>query len=212
MEMGGVFAMPGIRGGGEYGPAWHEAGIKTRKQNVFDDFIAAAEWLIEKKITRPGKLAIQGSSNGGLLVGAVMTQRPELFAACLPDAGVLDMIRYARFTCGRLWTVEYGSVENPEEFRALRAYSPYHNVKKGTRYPATLVTTSDSDERVSPLHSYKFTAALQHAQGGAGPVLLRVERHGGHSSGASMGKTMEELADRFAFLVKNLGMKLPEEK
>ncbi|MHC4601050.1 MAG: prolyl oligopeptidase family serine peptidase [Planctomycetota bacterium] len=212
MEMGGVFAMPNIRGGGEYGRAWHEAGIKTKKQNVFDDFIAAAEWLIESKITRPDKLAIQGSSNGGLLVGAVMTQRPELFGACLPDASVLDMIRYARFTCGRLWAVEYGSVENAEEFRALLAYSPYHNLKKGTRYPPTLITTSDSDERVAPLHSYKFAAALQHAQGGPGPLLLRVERHGGHSSATSAGKTMEELADQFAFLVKNLSMKLPEEK
>ena len=163
--MGGVYAQPNLRGGGEYGEAWHKAGTKLQKQNVFDDFIAAAEWLIANKYTRPDQLAIQGGSNGGLLVGAVMTQRPELFGACLPAVGVMDMLRFHKFTEGRDWVDDYGSSDNPEEFKALLAYSPYHNIKPGTCYPATLVTTADTDDRVVPGHSFKFAAALQHGPG-----------------------------------------------
>jgi prolyl oligopeptidase len=208
MEWGGVFAMPNLRGGSEFGSHWHEAGLKTKRQTVFDDFIAAARWLIDKKYTNPSKLAVKGSSNGGLLVGAVMTQRPDLFGACLVDAGVLDMLRFHLFTAGKLWTVEYGSVEREEEFRALHAYSPYHNIKPEGVYPPTLITAADTDERVVPLHSYKFAAALQHAQGGAGPILLRVERKGAHGASGFATKTMGEIADQYAFLVRNLGMEL----
>ena len=160
MEMGGVYAQPNLRGGGEYGEAWHQAGTKLQKQNVFDDFIAAAEWLIAQHYTRPDKLAIQGGSNGGLLVGAVMTQRPDLFGACLPAVGVMDMLRFQKFTEGRTWVDDYGSSDNPDEFKALLAYSPYHNIKPGTCYPATLITTADTDDRVVPGHSFKFAAAL----------------------------------------------------
>ena len=205
MEMGGVYAQPNLRGGGEYGEAWHQGGTKLKKQNVFDDFIAAAEWLVARKYTRPDKLAIQGGSNGGLLVGAVMMQRPELFGACLPAVGVMDMLRFNQFTEGRLWVDDYGSPEDPEQFKALLAYSPYHNIKPGTCYPATLVTTADTDDRVVPGHSFKFTAALQRAQACSAPVLIRVSTRAGHGVGKPVRKRIEEIADDWAFLRKNLG-------
>jgi prolyl oligopeptidase len=210
LEMGGVYAQPNLRGGGEYGQEWHKAGTKLHKQNVFDDFIAAAEYLIDKKYTRPDKLAIRGGSNGGLLVGAVMTQRPDLFGACLPAVGVMDMLRFQKFTAGRYWVDDYGSSDNPEEFKALYAYSPYHNIKKGTKYPATLVMTADTDDRVVPGHSFKFLAALQYAQAGDAPILGRIETRAGHGAGKPTTKIIEEYADEWAFLVKNLHMKLPE--
>jgi prolyl oligopeptidase len=209
MEMGGVYAVPNLRGGGEYGKPWHEAGRLLKKQNVFDDFIAAAEWLIANRYTRPQKLAIQGGSNGGLLVGAVMTQRPELFGACLPAVGVMDMLRFHKFTEGRLWVDDYGSPDNPEQFKVLRAYSPYHNIKPGTKYPATLISTADTDDRVIPGHSFKFAAALQAAQAGDAPVLIRITTRAGHGAGKPTAKRIEEIADDWAFLVKNLNMKLP---
>lgn len=209
MEMGGVFAMPNLRGGGEYGEAWHKAGTKLSKQNVFDDFISAAEWLIEHKYTNTEKLAIQGGSNGGLLVGAVMTQRPELFQAALPAVGVMDMLRFHRFTAGRFWVDDYGSSENPAEFAALYAYSPYHNLKPQTNYPATLVTTADTDDRVVPGHSFKFAAQLQQCHSGESPVLIRIETRAGHGAGKPTSKVIEEAADLWAFLVKNLNMQLP---
>jgi prolyl oligopeptidase len=204
LERGGIYALPLLRGGGEYGEAWHQAGMKEKKQTVFDDFIGAAEWLIAQRYTRPGRLAIQGASNGGLLVGAALVQRPELFAAALPHAGVLDMLRFQRFTVGRLWVHEYGSVDVPEEFQALRAYSPYHNVGEGKAYPATLVDTADTDDRVVPAHSFKFAAALQRAQAGDRPILLRVETRAGHGSGIPRAKEIELAADRLAFLVENV--------
>ena len=207
MEMGGVYAVANLRGGGEYGEPWHKAGTKLKKQNVFDDFIAAAEWLVASKYTRPARLAIQGGSNGGLLIGAVMTQRPDLFGACLPAVGVMDMLRFQKFTEGREWVDDYGSSDNPEEFRALLAYSPYHNIKPGTCYPATLVTTADTDDRVVPGHSFKFAAALQHAQSCDHPVLIRISTRAGHGAGKPTMKRIEETADDWAFLVKNLGMK-----
>ena len=208
MEMGGVLAIANLRGGGEYGEAWHKAGTKLQKQNVFADFIAAAQWLIEKKYTQPSKLAIQGRSNGGLLVGAVMTQRPELFGAVLAGVGVMDMLRFHKFTAGRYWTDDYGSSDNPEEFKALYAYSPYHNLDKGASYPATLVTTADTDDRVVPGHSFKFISQLQYAQAGKAPVLARIETRAGHGAGKPTSKLIEETADEWAFLVRNLGMKL----
>ncbi|MFQ3580576.1 S9 family peptidase [Chloracidobacterium validum] len=204
LEMGGVLAIPNLRGGGEYGEAWHQAGTKLNKQNVFDDFIAAAEWLIREKYTSPAKLAIQGGSNGGLLVGACMTQRPELFGAALPAVGVMDMLRFNKFTIGWAWESDYGSPQNPEEFKALYAYSPLHNLKPGTRYPATLVTTADHDDRVVPAHSFKFAAALQAAHKGDAPVLIRIETKAGHGAGKPTAKLIEEAADIWAFLVKTL--------
>jgi prolyl oligopeptidase len=209
MEMGGVFALANLRGGGEYGQEWHKAGTKRKKQNVFDDFIAAAQWLIDNKYTSTRRLAIEGRSNGGLLVGAVMTQRPDLFGACLPGVGVMDMLRFHKFTAGRFWVDDYGSSDDPEEFKALFAYSPYHNLKKGTKYPATLVTTADTDDRVVPGHSFKFIAQLQYCQAGPAPVLARIETRAGHGAGKPTTKQIEEVADQWAFLVKNLGMKLP---
>jgi prolyl oligopeptidase len=206
LEMGGVWATANLRGGGEYGSAWHKAGTKDKKQNVFDDFIAAAEYLIAQKITRTPRLAIKGGSNGGLLVGACMAQRPGLFGACLPAVGVMDMLRFQRFTAGRYWTDDYGSSENAADFKALYAYSPYHNLKQGVQYPPTLVTTADTDDRVVPGHSFKFTAMLQHCQGGPAPVLARIETKAGHGAGKPTAKLIEELADEYAFLVKNLGM------
>ncbi len=206
MEMGGVFAMANLRGGGEYGQEWHEAGTKLRKQNVFDDFIAAAEGLIERGITTSPQLAIQGGSNGGLLVGACMVQRPELFGAALPAVGVMDMLRFHKFTIGWAWTSDYGSSEKADEFKALYAYSPLHNLKPGVRYPATLVTTADHDDRVVPAHSFKFAARLQECQAADGPpVLIRIETSAGHGAGTSLSKVIDETADEWAFLVKVLG-------
>ncbi|WP_414550644.1 prolyl oligopeptidase family serine peptidase [Anabaena sp. CCY 0017] len=204
MEMGGVYALPNIRGGGEYGEEWHQAGMKEKKQNVFDDFIAAAEWLIANNYTRPAKLAIAGGSNGGLLVGACMTQRPELFGAALPAVGVMDMLRFHKFTIGWAWVPEYGSPDNPEEFPALYSYSPLHNLKSGTAYPATLITTADHDDRVVPAHSFKFAATLQAHHAGDAPVLIRIETKAGHGAGKPTTKIIEEAADKWAFLVRNL--------
>ncbi len=206
LEMGGVLAIPNLRGGGEYGEEWHQAGTRLKKQNVFDDFIAAAEWLIREKYTQPARLAIQGGSNGGLLVGACMTQRPELFGAALPAVGVLDMLRFNKFTIGWAWESDYGSPQNPEEFRALYAYSPLHNLKPGTRYPATLITTADHDDRVVPAHSFKFAAALQAAHKGDAPVLIRIETKAGHGAGKPTSKLIEETADVWAFLVRMFQM------
>jgi prolyl oligopeptidase len=206
LEMGGVYAQPSLRGGGEYGEEWHQAGTKLNKQKVFDDFIAAAEWLIAHGYTNPAKLAISGGSNGGLLVGACLVQRPELFAAALPAVGVFDMLRFHKFTIGWAWISEYGSPENPEEFKALYAYSPLHNLKPGTAYPATLITTADHDDRVVPAHSFKFAAALQAAQGGSQPILIRIDTKAGHGAGKPTSKLIEEAADRWAFLVQVLGI------
>ena len=206
LEMGGILAIPNLRGGGEYGEEWHKAGTKLNKQNVFDDFIAAAEWLIEHKYTGPKKLAIQGGSNGGLLVGACMTQRPDLFGACLPAVGVMDMLRFHKFTAGRVWVDDFGSADNADEFKALLAYSPYHNLKPNTKYPATLVTTADTDDRVVPGHSFKFAARLQEHHTGEAPTLIRIETRAGHGAGKPTAKLIEEAADLWAFLVKNLGM------
>lgn len=210
MEMGGVFAMANLRGGGEYGEEWHLAGTKLNKQNVFDDFIAAAEYLIEKKYTNSKKLAIQGGSNGGLLVGATIAQRPELFAAALPAVGVMDMLRFHKFTAGRFWVDDYGSADTPAEFEALYAYSPLHNLKEGVDYPATLVTTADTDDRVVPGHSFKFIARLQEAHAGDDPVLIRIETRAGHGAGKPTEKIIEEAADQWAFLVRVLDMKMSE--
>jgi len=207
MEMGGVFAQPNLRGGGEYGEDWHQAGMKLKKQNVFDDFITAAEWLITNKYTSTPKLAISGGSNGGLLVGAALTQRPELFGAALPAVGVMDMLRFQKFTIGWAWVSDYGSSDNADEFKALYAYSPLHNIKPGTKYPPTLVTTADHDDRVWPGHSFKFAAALQAAQAGSAPVLIRIETKAGHGAGKPTSKIIEESADRYAFLVRTLNMK-----
>ncbi len=206
LEMGGVYAQPNLRGGGEYGEAWHQAGTKLNKQKVFDDFIAAAEWLVAHGYTNPSKLAIAGGSNGGLLVGACLTQRPDLFAAALPAVGVFDMLRFHKFTIGWAWVSEYGSPDNPEEFKALYAYSPLHNLKPGTAYPATLITTADHDDRVVPAHSFKFAAALQAAQGGSQPILIRIDTKAGHGAGKPTSKLIEETADRWAFLVQVLGI------
>lgn len=208
MEMGGVFAMANLRGGGEYGEPWHKAGTKLQKQNVFDDFIAAAEWLIDNKYTAPKKLAIQGGSNGGLLVGACLTQRPDLYGACLPAVGVMDMLRFHQFTAGRFWTDDYGCADNPEEFAALVKYSPYHNLEGGTQYPATMVTTADTDDRVVPGHSFKFAARLQACQSGTAPTLIRIETRAGHGSGKPTAKIIEEVADQWAFLARNLDFPL----
>ena len=210
LEMGGILAVANLRGGGEYGKAWHDAGRKHNKQNVFDDFITAAEWLIANSYTSTPKLAISGGSNGGLLVGACLTQRPDLFGACLPAVGVLDMLRFHKFTIGWGWTSDYGSADIPEDFPVLLAYSPLHNLKPGTSYPATLVTTGDHDDRVVPAHSFKFAAALQAAQAGDAPTLIRIETRAGHGAGKPTAKVIEEAADRWAFLVKVLGMDMPE--
>jgi prolyl oligopeptidase len=207
MEMGGVYAVANLRGGGEYGESWHLAGTKLQKQNVFDDFISAAEWLIANKYTQSSKLAISGGSNGGLLVGACMAQRPDLFGAALPKVGVMDMLRFHKFTIGWAWTSDYGSSDNPEEFKALYKYSPLHNLKPGTKYPPTLIQTADHDDRVVPAHSFKFAATLQAAQAGDAPVLIRIETKAGHGAGKPISKSIDEISDEWAFLVKNLGMK-----
>ncbi|MGB1928066.1 MAG: prolyl oligopeptidase family serine peptidase [Mariniblastus sp.] len=207
MEMGGIFAMPNLRGGGEYGKAWHKAGTKTKKQNVFDDFIAAAEYLIAKGYTSADHLGIQGGSNGGLLVGACMAQRPDLYGACLPAVGVMDMLRFHKFTAGRFWVDDYGCSEaSADEFNALFAYLPYHNLVDGEEYPPTMVTTADTDDRVVPGHSFKFAARLQAAQAGSDPVLIRIETKAGHGAGKPTAKIIEEYADQWAFLAKHLGL------
>jgi prolyl oligopeptidase len=206
LEQGGVYAQPSLRGGGEYGERWHEAGMKANKQNVFDDFIAAAEWLVANGWTSPEKLAIQGGSNGGLLVGAAMTQRPELFRVALPAVGVMDMLRFHKFTIGWNWIADYGSSDDPEGFRYLRAYSPLHNLRDGTAYPATLVTTADHDDRVVPAHSFKFAARLQAADGGPRPQLIRVETQSGHGA-SSTTKALQTTRDVYAFTMHELGMR-----
>lgn len=213
MEQGGVYAVPNLRGGGEYGKAWHDAGTQQQKQNVFDDFIAAAEYLIENNITSPEFLAIRGGSNGGLLVGATMTQRPELMKVALPAVGVLDMIRYHKFTAGAGWAYDYGTADDSKEmFEYLKGYSPVHNVKAGTIYPATFVTTGDHDDRVVPAHSFKFAAELQDKQEGTNPVLIRIETNAGHGAGTPVSKTIEQYADIFGFTLYNMGFKvLPQQ-
>jgi prolyl oligopeptidase len=203
MAMGGVYAVANLRGGSEYGEAWHQAGMRAKKQNVFDDFIAAAEWLIANKYTSTAKLAIYGSSNGGLLIGAVLDQRPELFGAAMPDVGVMDMLRFHKFGFGTQWVGEYGSPDNPEDFKILRAYSPLQNIQKAA-YPPTLVTTSDHDDRVMPGHSLKYAATLQGAQEGPAPILLRVETRAGHGAGKPTSKRIDEWADRLTFLKSTL--------
>jgi len=201
LERGGVFALANLRGGGEYGSEWHLAGTRLRKQNVFDDFIAAGEWLVKEKYTVSSRLAIQGGSNGGLLVGACMTQRPDLFGAALPAVGVMDMLRFHKFTIGWAWEKDYGSAEDPEEFKALLHYSPYHVLKPGTRYPATMVTTADHDDRVVPAHSFKFAARLQECQAKDGPpVLIRIDTSAGHGAGTALSKMIDKTADEWAFL------------
>jgi prolyl oligopeptidase len=205
MERGGVYAQPGLRGGGEYGEAWHEAGVGVKKQNVFDDFIAAAEWLIASKYTSPERLAISGGSNGGLLVAACELQRPELFGAVVASVGVMDMLRFDKFTIGWAWKAEYGSPsENAEEFAAIYKYSPLHNIQPGTSYPATLIMTADHDDRVFPAHSFKYTATLQAVQCGPNPVLIRVEARAGHGAGMPLSKRIEATVDQYAFLVTAL--------
>lgn len=207
VEMGGIYAVANIRGGGEYGEAWHLAGTKANKQNVFDDFIAAAEWLIDQGYTSTPKLAIEGGSNGGTLIGACMTQRPDLFGACVAHVGVMDMLRYhLQSANARQWSDDFGISEDPEGFRYLWAYSPYHNIRDGACYPPTLVTTAEGDDRVSPWHSYKFAAMLQHAQVGPNPVLIRIEERAGHGAGKPLTKSIKETADVYAFLMKYLGM------
>jgi prolyl oligopeptidase len=203
LENGGVFAMANLRGGGEYGEEWHKAGMLDKKQNVFDDFIAAAEYLIGQKYTSSEKLAIAGGSNGGLLVGAAMTQRPDLFAVALPAVGVLDMLRYHKFTIGSAWAPEYGSSDDPEHFKNLLSYSPLHNLKEGTAYPATLITTGDHDDRVVPAHSFKFAARLQKSHAGENPVLIRIETDAGHGAGKPISKIIEEHADIWSFMFYN---------
>lgn len=203
LENGGIFAMPNLRGGGEYGEEWHKAGMLLKKQNVFDDFIAAAEFLVDKKYTSSEKLVVEGRSNGGLLVGAVMTQRSGLMQVALPGVGVMDMLRYHKFTVRHGWVREYGSSDAKEHFDNLYSYSPLHNIKKGAAYPATLVYTGDHDDRVVPAHSFKFIATLQEAQGGSQPVLIRIETKAGHGSGKPISKQLEEEADKLAFAFYN---------
>ncbi|WP_426161516.1 prolyl oligopeptidase family serine peptidase [Pseudoduganella sp. R-34] len=206
LEMGGVYVVANLRGGGEYGEAWHKAGTKLQKQNVFDDFIGAAEWLVANKVTSPAKLSIGGGSNGGLLVGAAMTQRPDLFGAAVPSVGVMDMLRFQKFTIGWAWASDYGSSDNADEFKALLKYSPLHNLKQGGCYPATMVMTADHDDRVVPAHSFKFAAAAQAAQAGAAPILIRIDSKAGHGAGKPTTKQIEEVADRWGFLTRALDM------
>ncbi len=206
MEQGGIYAVPNLRGGGEYGEDWHNAGTKMKKQNVFDDFIAAAEYLIKNNYTSSNYLAIDGRSNGGLLVGAVMTQRPKLMKVALPGVGVLDMLRYHTFTAGAGWAYDYGTAEDSKEmFDYLKGYSPVHNVKPGIEYPATLITTGDHDDRVVPAHSFKFAAELQEKQTGMNPTLIRIETKAGHGAGTPVSKTIEQYADIFGFTLYNMG-------
>ena len=206
MEMGGIYAVPNLRGGGEYGEDWHLAGTKANKQNVFDDFIGAAQWLIANRYTSTPKLAISGASNGGLLIGACLTQRPDLYGAALPAVGVMDMLRFQKFTIGWAWASDYGTSDDPQQFKSLYAYSPLHHLKPGVHYPATLITTSDHDDRVVPAHSFKFAATLQADQGGDAPVLIRIETKSGHGAGRPTSKRIEEVSDAWAFLNEELGM------
>lgn len=210
LEMGGVVAIANLRGGGEYGRAWHDAGRLDNKQNVFDDFHAAAEWLIANRYTSTPKLAISGRSNGGLLVGAAMTQRPDLYGAAVPGVGVMDMLRFHKFTIGWAWVSDYGSSDDPEQFKTLYAYSPLHNIHPGTAYPATLVVTGDHDDRVVPGHSFKFAATLQEAQAGPNPVLIRIETNAGHGAGKPTSKLIDEWTDIWSFLVRQLGVTVPD--
>ncbi|HUQ52951.1 MAG TPA: prolyl oligopeptidase family serine peptidase, partial [Gammaproteobacteria bacterium] len=205
LEQGFVYASANLRGGGEYGETWHQQGMKLAKQNVFDDFIAAAEWLIEEKYTSSAKLAIQGGSNGGLLVGAVMNQRPELFRVGIPQVGVMDMLRFHKFTIGWNWIADYGSSDDAQEFKALYAYSPLHNIRAGVKYPATLITTADHDDRVVPAHSFKYAATLQQLASPDNPVLIRIETKSGHGA-SSLTKQLETTADIYAFTMHNLGV------
>ncbi|MCA1643508.1 MAG: prolyl oligopeptidase family serine peptidase, partial [Acidobacteria bacterium] len=205
LEQGVVYASANMRGGGEYGEKWHEAGTRLKKQNVFDDFIAAAEYLVREKYTSPQRLAIHGVSNGGLLVGAVANQRPDLFKVVIQQAGVMDMLRFSKFTAGPFWIPDYGSPENEAEFKALRAYSPVHNIREGAKYPATLITTADHDDRVVPAHSFKYAAALQRAQAGDNPVLIRIDTKSGHGA-SSTTKAIEQAADIYSFIFYNLGV------
>lgn len=204
MEMGGIYAQAHLRGGGEYGREWHEGGMKANKHNVFDDFISAAEYLIRKGYTHKEKLTIGGRSNGGLLIGACMTQRPDLFGVCLPNVGVMDMLRFHKFTIGWAWVSDYGSPDDPEEFAVLKAYSPYHNIQPGVAYPPTMVMTGDHDDRVFPAHSFKFAAALQAAQAGEAPVLIRIETRAGHGAGKPTAKLIEEFSDMWTFALANM--------
>jgi len=206
LELGGVYAVANLRGGGEYGRAWHEAGMKTHKQNVFDDFIAAAEYLIAHRWTNRERLAINGASNGGLLIGAVEEQRPELFAAAVAQVGVMDMLRFREFTVGKAWESDYGSVDNQDEFKALRAYSPVHNVRPNVAYPATLILTGDHDDRVFPAHSFKFAAAMQHADPQGKPILIRIDLRAGHGAGKPVAKRIEETADVYSFVLNAMGL------
>ena len=208
LELGGVYAVANIRGGGEYGEKWHLAGTRMNKQNVFDDFIAAAEFLIANKYTSGDYLSIRGGSNGGLLVGAVITQRPDLMKVAIPMVGVMDMLRYHKFTAGAGWAYDYGTADdNPEMFRYLLGYSPVHNVKEGVSYPATFITTSDHDDRVVPAHSFKFAAQMQEKQSGKNPVLIRIETKTGHGAGTSVSKSIELYADMISFTLWNMGIK-----
>ena len=206
MEQGGVYCVANLRGGSEYGEAWHKDGMLEYKQHVFDDFIAAAEHLVAEGYTSSSKLAIAGGSNGGLLVGACEVQRPDLYAVCLPAVGVMDMLRYHKFTIGWGWAVEYGSSDDPEQFAYIYKYSPLHNIREGVSYPATLVTTADHDDRVVPAHSFKFAAQMQHCQAGDAPVLIRIESKAGHGAGKPTSKRIDEAADVYAFLFQNIGV------
>jgi prolyl oligopeptidase len=206
LENGGVLAVANLRGGSEYGEKWHEAGMLLNKQNVFNDFIAAAEYLIREKYTSPAMLAINGRSNGGLLVGAVMNQRPDLFGVCLPGVGVMDMLRFHKFTIGYYWATEYGSSEDSVHFRNLYRYSPLHNLKAGQHYPATMIVTADHDDRVVPAHSFKYAATLQNKQGGKAPVLIRIDVDAGHGGGRPLSKTIEEETDLWSFMFWNMGI------
>jgi prolyl oligopeptidase len=209
LDFGGVLAVANLRGGGEYGEAWHDAGRRANKQNTFDDFIAAGEYLIAQHIASPQTLAIEGRSNGGVTIGAVLNQRPELFAAALPTVGVMDMLRFDRFTAGRYWVDDYGYPNREADFRILRAYSPYHNIREGVHYPPTLVATADTDDRVVPGHSFKYAAALQHADPGGAPHLIRIETRAGHASGKPTDKQIEEFSDMYAFIAHFTGMRVP---
>jgi prolyl oligopeptidase len=205
LQSGGLLAVPNLRGGGEYGRAWHDAGRLALKQNVFDDYCAAARWLESSGWSKASRTAISGGSNGGLLVGACLTQHPELFGACVASVGVMDMLRFHRFTVGRAWIADFGDPDDPDQYRWLRAYSPLHNLRPGRDYPATLLLTGDHDDRVVPGHSFKFAAALQAAQGGNAPVLIRVETAAGHGAGKPVAKVVTESTDILAFLWLALG-------